>query len=108
MLGGQKIGSYIAIQLTILPIVLIAERSSLPMETKRENTAATSATSKAALVRNRAGLSKNRFAAERNYRVSRHLLESMLRSGLISSEEFTTIDTKMKEKYDPISGGLFL
>lgn len=78
------------------------------METKRENTAATSATSKAALVRNRAGLSKNRFAAERNYRVSRHLLESMLRSGLISSEEFTTIDTKMKEKYDPISGGLFL
>lgn len=78
------------------------------METKRKNTAATNATSKTALGGNRTVISKSRFAAERNYRVSRYLLESMLRSGLISSEEFTTIDTKMKEKYAPISGGLFL
>ena len=78
------------------------------METKEENTAVTNATSKTDLVCNRTVIPKSRFAAERNYRVSRLLLESMLRSGLISSEEFMTIDTKMKEKYAPISGGLFL
>lgn len=78
------------------------------METKEENIAVTNATSKIALVRNWTVISKSRFAAERNYRVSRLLFESMLRSRLISSEEFTTIDTKIKEKYAPISGGLFL
>ena len=78
------------------------------METKEENTAVTNATSKTDLVCNRTVIPKSRFAAERNYRVSRLLLESMLRSGLISSEEFMAIDTKMKEKYAPISGGLFL
>ena len=76
------------------------------METKRENTAVTRATSKTASVHNLATVPKSRFAAERDYRISRILFKSMLNAGLISNEEFVAVDTKSREKYDPISGSL--
>lgn len=77
------------------------------MEIKRENTAVINATSKTASAHNQTAVLKHRFAAERNYRISRFLFESMLRSGLISSEDFIAIDTNLKEKINPISGDLF-
>lgn len=77
------------------------------METKRENTVVINATSKTASVRNPGTVPKSRFAVERDYRISRILFKSMLNSGLITNEEFVAVDTKLREKYGPISGSLF-
>lgn len=77
------------------------------METKRENAAVINATSRNASVCKSATVPKSRFAAERNHLISRILFKSMLNSGLITNEEFVAVDTKFREKYNPISGSLF-
>ena len=105
--GGQRTGNYTIIRHTTPYTVSIVERSLLPMETKRENTAVINATSRTASVRNPAIIPKSRFAAERDYRISRILFKSMLNAGLITNEEFVAVDTKLREKYNPISGSLF-
>lgn len=78
------------------------------METNGESTAAINATSKTVSVRKPAVVPKSRFAAERDYRISRILFQSMLYSELISDGEFSVIDSKIREKYAPISGNFFL
>ena len=41
------------------------------------------------------------------YQVTMSLFRQMLRDGLLTKEEYSVIDTKMKEKYKPDFGILF-
>jgi hypothetical protein len=47
-----------------------------------------------------------KFERERLYQATMTIARSMLRSGLLTSEEFSIIDTKMREKYKPLLGAL--
>lgn len=44
---------------------------------------------------------------ETTYLVTMKLFQKMLKSGLITGEEYAEIDTKMREKYQPKIGVLF-
>ena len=46
------------------------------------------------------------FNAEKLYQVTMTIAKSMLTKGIITSEEYAVIDTKMLEKYRPIFGTL--
>jgi len=46
------------------------------------------------------------FERERLYQATISLARTMLRKGLITDEELTVIDTKMREKYKPLLGTL--
>jgi len=48
------------------------------------------------------------FERERLYQTTLTIAQTMLRDGLITEEEFTIIDTKMREKYRPLLGTLCL
>ncbi len=52
------------------------------------------------------GVSKEQFRAERLYLMSLSVAKSMLEKGVISEEEFSQIDTILREKYRPILGTL--
>jgi len=51
-------------------------------------------------------LSEEMFNAEKLYQVTMTIAKSMLTKGIITSEEYAVIDTKMLEKYRPILGTL--
>jgi hypothetical protein len=46
------------------------------------------------------------FENERRYQMLMYHVKRMLRSGIISEEEFLEIDTRYRQKYRPKSGGL--
>jgi hypothetical protein len=49
----------------------------------------------------------NVFSSELDYQVSLVLAESLLRSGLLSNDEFLKVRTLLLEKYNPSIGRLF-
>ena len=51
-------------------------------------------------------MNEQEFRAELVYSVTMAHVKTMLEKGLISEEEYWQINTKMKEKYRPISDGL--
>ena len=51
-------------------------------------------------------MNEEQFERERHYSASMAMFRSMLEQHLITEEQFTIIDTKMKDKYKPIFGGL--
>ena len=51
-------------------------------------------------------MTEEQFRAEKLYYISLSLAKSMLEKGVIDREVFTIIDTKLLEKYRPISGTL--
>ena len=51
-------------------------------------------------------MSEEMFNAEKLYQVTMTIAKSMLTKGIITSEEYAVIDTKMLEKYRPIFGTL--
>lgn len=51
-------------------------------------------------------LSEEMFNDEKLYQATMAVAKSMLTKGLITSEEYALIDTKMLEKYRPILGTL--
>jgi hypothetical protein len=51
-------------------------------------------------------MSKELFDRERLYQATLAIARTMLQRGLITVDEFTVIDTKMREKYRPLLGGL--
>ena len=51
-------------------------------------------------------MSEKRFQAEELYYISISIAKSMLEKGIIDKEVFTIIDTKLLEKYRPISATL--
>jgi hypothetical protein len=53
-----------------------------------------------------AAMNEDQFEREKLYTASMEMFRSMLKQHLISEEQFAIIDTKMKEKYRPIFGGL--
>lgn len=76
------------------------------MEMRTENTAPTSATSQTAseavMVMN-----EDQFEREKLYQATMNMFRSMLKKGLITEEQYTIIDTKMLQKYQPLLGTLF-
>lgn len=44
---------------------------------------------------------------ERNYQLTMHFVRKMLKDGLITKEEYYTIDEQFLQKYSPIFGQLF-
>jgi hypothetical protein len=49
-------------------------------------------------------MSGEHFERERLYQATVALARAMLRRGLITEDELTIIDTKMREKYRPLLG----
>jgi len=51
-------------------------------------------------------MSKTQFQAEKLYYVSLSIAKSMLEKGIIDREVYAIIDTKLLEKYRPVSATL--
>lgn len=51
-------------------------------------------------------MTKDEFDRERRYQVVMHFVRKMLDEGLISEEEYCQIDTRNRQKFLPITGGL--
>ena len=51
-------------------------------------------------------MNEEMFNAEKLYRATMAIAKSMLTKGLITSDEYNIIDTKMLDKYRPIFGTL--
>lgn len=51
-------------------------------------------------------MTDEQFRAEKLYYISLSIAKSMLEKGVIDREVFTIIDTKLLEKYRPVSGTL--
>jgi hypothetical protein len=51
-------------------------------------------------------MNKDQFDRERLYQATLSLARTMLQRGLITEDELTMIDTKMREKYKPLLGTL--
>lgn len=51
-------------------------------------------------------MTEEQFRAEKLYYISLSIAKSMLEKGIIDREVFTIIDTKLLEKYRPVSGTL--
>ena len=52
-------------------------------------------------------MTDEQFDREKRYQASMNMFRTMLKNGLITEEQYAIIDTKMKEKYQPIIGTLF-
>lgn len=49
---------------------------------------------------------KEQYAVEKEYRIARNIFMYMLNKSLIDGQEFAQIDTKLRQIYNPIIGGL--
>ena len=76
------------------------------MEMRTENTAPMSATSQTASEAVMA-MNEDQFEREKLYQATMNMFRSMLKKGLITEEQYTIIDTKMLQKYQPLLGTLF-
>ena len=52
-------------------------------------------------------LNDDQFEREKLYQATMSMFRSMLKSGLITKEQYAIIDTKMLQKYQPLLGTLF-
>ena len=71
-----------------------------------ENTAPMSATSQTGLEAVMP-VNDDQFEREKLYQATMSMFRSMLKSGLITKEQYAIIDTKMLQKYQPLLGTLF-
>ena len=76
------------------------------MEMRTGNTAPMSATSQTASEAVMA-MNEDQFEREKLYQATMNMFRSMLKKGLIAEEQYTIIDTKMLQKYQPLLGTLF-
>ena len=65
--------------------------------------AATSQTASEAVM----AMNEDQFEREKLYQATMNMFRSMLKKGLITEEQYTIIDTKMLQKYQPLLGTLF-
>lgn len=70
----------------------------------KENTVPTPAISRTGLEEGQ--MTEEQFRAEKLYYISLSIAKSMLEKGVIDREVFAIIDTKLLEKYRPVSGTL--
>lgn len=52
-------------------------------------------------------MNEEQFEREKLYQASMNMFQTMLKHNLITEEQYSVIDTKMREKYRPIFGTLF-
>lgn len=52
-------------------------------------------------------MNEDQFEREKLYQATMNMFQAMLKDGLITEEQYSIIDTKMREKYQPIFGTLF-
>lgn len=52
-------------------------------------------------------MNEDQFEREKLYQASMNMFQTMLKDGIITKEQYAIIDTKMREKYQPIIGTLF-
>ena len=52
-------------------------------------------------------MNEDQFEREKLYQATMNMFRSMLKKGLITEEQYTIIDTKMLQKYQPLLGTLF-
>lgn len=52
-------------------------------------------------------MNEDQFEREKLYQASMNMFQAMLKDGIITEEQYAIIDTKMREKYQPIIGTLF-
>lgn len=52
-------------------------------------------------------MDEDQFEREKLYQASMNMFQAMLKDGLITEEQYVIIDTKMRDKYQPIIGTLF-
>ena len=52
-------------------------------------------------------VNEDQFEREKLYQATMNMFRSMLKKGLITEEQYTIIDTKMLQKYQPLLGTLF-
>jgi len=90
-------------QSTPTPVHAAGSTSQL-MAITTGSTALMSATSRTGL--EVIGMTDDQFQREALYQATMSMFRAMLRSRLITEEQYTVIDTKMKEKYSPIIGTL--
>lgn len=76
------------------------------MEMRTGNTAPMSATSQTASEAVIA-MNEDQFEREKLYQATMNMFHSMLKKGLITEAQYTIIDTKMLQKYQPLLGTLF-
>lgn len=76
------------------------------MEMRTGNTAPMSATSQTASKAVMA-MNEDQFEREKLYQATMNMFRSMLKKGLITEEQYSIIDTKMLQKYQPLLGTLF-
>ena len=53
------------------------------------------------------GMTAEQFKREKLYQTALPLAKSMLARGLITPDEYSSIDTKLREKYAPSLGSLY-
>ena len=76
------------------------------MGMRTENTAPMSATSQTGS-ESVMPVNDDQFEREKLYQATMSMFRSMLKSGLITKEQYAIIDTKMLQKYQPLLGTLF-
>ena len=76
------------------------------MGMRTENTAPMSATSQTGS-ESVMTVNDDQFEREKLYQATMSMFRSMLKSGLITKEQYAIIDTKMLQKYQPLLGTLF-
>ena len=76
------------------------------MEMRTGNTAPMSATSQTASEAVMA-MNEDQFEREKLYQATMNMFRSTLKKGLITEEQYTILDTKMLQKYQPLLGTLF-
>lgn len=89
---------------TLLP-VLVAESHSRPTGIGAGSIAPTPVTSPDAL--EVMAVNEDQFEREKLYQASMNMFQAMLKDGIITEEQYAIIDTKMREKYQPIIGTLY-
>lgn len=52
-------------------------------------------------------MNEDQFEREKLYQATMNMFRSMLKKGLNTEEQYTIIDTKMLQKYQPLLGTLF-
>jgi len=52
-------------------------------------------------------MNDEQFEREKRYQATMNMFQVMLKAGIITREQYTIIDTKMLEKYQPLLGTLF-
>ena len=52
-------------------------------------------------------MNEDQFEREKLYQATMNMFRSMLKKGLITEEQYTIINTKMLQKYQPLLGTLF-